>query len=41
MTCPLDCHHIDFMATCALWTHDLPICMSCVPSAEVTMKPLL
>ena len=40
MTFPLNRHHIDFMATCALWIPDLPICMSCVPSAEVTMKPL-
>ena len=28
------------MATCALWTHDVPIRMSCVANAEVTMKPL-
>ena len=28
------------MATFALWTHDVRIRMSCVTSAEVTMKSL-
>ena len=39
-TCPLGCHHNDFMATCALWARNVPIRMSCVPSADVTMKRL-
>ena len=29
-----------WLATCVLWTLDVPIRVSCVPSVEVTMKPL-